>query len=169
MTLLAPPAEATHSNAPRGEDMTALASARSVIIVRCDGDRFPVLVPTVPVTQVSVRSIGSDVDLRDLREALEDARMGVRFAIVGPERTVYAARAEIRRAGGLDSEIAIRVTERDARVILCAHCRERTPLDGPTGSVVVCAGCGTALLANEHFSRAHAAYLGHKVDAETAP
>jgi hypothetical protein len=147
--------------------MTALASARSVIIVRCDGERHPVLVPAVPTVRVSVRSIGADVDLRELQAALEDARMGVRFAIVGPERTVYAARAEIRRAGGLDSEIAIRVTERDARVVLCAHCRERTPLDGPTGSLVVCAGCGLRLVANEHFSRAHAAYLGHKADAET--
>lgn len=167
MSLLAPPVARRHSNAPRDEDMTALASARSVIVVRCDGERLAILVPAVPVTRVAVRSIGAEVDLRELRAALEDARVGVRFAIVGPERTVYAARAEIRRAGGLDSEIAIRVTDRDARVVLCAHCRERTPLDGPTGSVIACAGCGLRLVANEHFSRSHSAYLGHKVDAET--
>src|SRR5690606_6021644 len=128
----------------------------------------PVLLPSVPVTRVAVTTRGSEVDLSELRTALSSARMGVRFALVGPERAVYAARAEIRRAGGLDSEIGIHVTARDARIVFCAHCRERTAFDGPTGSVVECAGCGTSLVTNEHFSRAHAAYLGHKVDAETA-
>ena len=167
MSLLTAPARAPHSNAPRDETMVALASARSVIVVRCDGERLPILVPAVPVTRVAVPSIGADFDLRELRAALEDARIGVRFAIIGPERTVYAARAEIRRAGGLDSEIAIRVTDRNARVVLCAHCRERTPVDGPTGSVVACSGCRLRLVTNEHFSRVHAAYLGHKLHAET--
>lgn len=167
MSMLAGAAPPRPSTTPRDETMVALATARSVIVVRCDGERAPILLPAVPITRVAVRSIGAEVDLRELRAALDEARMGVRFAIVGPERTVYAARAEIRRAGGIDAEIAIRVTDRDARVVLCAHCRGRTPLDGPTGSVLACSGCGLRLVVNEHFSRAHAAYLGHKVDAET--
>lgn len=99
-----------------------------------------------------------------LREALGAARAGVHFYVAGPEVFVWDAHAEGRRAGLALSAVSHELAGSRARRVSCVHCKAMN--EGVTGSPHRCCGCGQALLVRDHFSRALAAYVGVRIDAE---
>ena len=95
------------------------------------------------------------------RLALET--VGLRLYAAGTEGFIWDA-AEAGYAGGMIAEeiFLCRTTRR--RRVYCTHCTAST--DDVTTSVLVCSGCGVALLVRDHFSRRMRAYMAVQADAE---
>lgn len=117
-----------------------------------------------PVTRI----VADELDAADarLREALVDAKVGVRVWICGPVGDCLALRATALVAGLEDDELYIAPTGAGPLDVSCSHCPAVTRADVEVGSVVACSGCGRNLLVYHHVSRRSGTFLGFMVDAE---
>ncbi|WP_411152526.1 dimethylamine monooxygenase subunit DmmA family protein [Streptomyces sp. A30] len=104
-----------------------------------------------------------------LRGQIDDATVGWRLMLAGPQADVLRAHAEALRGGVLESEITVVVTEDARRRVWCVHCGATTVAEADLGDVVSCTGCGCSLFVYHHVSRLSAAHLGFMADAEERP
>lgn len=110
-----------------------------------------------------------------LSDALQAARVGWRFVVVGRGAALVRVRAAILAAGAIDAEVSVvdlgggdgfAAGERD---VYCAHCHAITTTTAGVDESLTCSGCGSPLVIYYHFSRRHHAYLGFHPDAEELP
>ncbi len=102
--------------------------------------------------------------LGDLRVVLEQALMGTRLYIAGPESFIGLA---LRMALQFDlnkDEIRAEACGTLARRVHCVHCRADT--EDVRTNIVRCSGCARWLLVRDHYSRRLAGYMGVMADAE---
>lgn len=92
-----------------------------------------------------------------LAAEIQNAKVGWRLMLAGPEVDVLRAGAVAEKGGAVASEIVAFVVESPRRRVWCAHCGTTTDAAAPR---VDCAGCGQNLRVEPHVSRRHAAYLG---------
>ncbi len=97
---------------------------------------------------------------------LDDACVGVRIMLAGPELDVLDGKRVARACGAIEAEIRVHVTDAAVRRVQCPHCHAHTEATVSIGELLSCAGCSRRLVVYHHVSRAHAAYLGYMVDAE---
>ena len=102
--------------------------------------------------------------LRDFRSLLEDALMGTRLYVAGPESFIGLAMKIALEFDLNKDEIRAEELGTRARRVYCIHCR--TTAEEVRTNIVRCADCGTWLLVRDHYSRRLAAYMGVMVDAE---
>jgi dimethylamine monooxygenase subunit C len=107
-----------------------------------------------------------DVDalLSDLTAAMDQALMGSRLYVAGPESFMGLV---MRIAHGFNlAQDEVRAEECGtlARRVHCIHCRET--IENVRTNIVQC-GCRRWLVVRDHYSRRLAAYMGVMVDAET--
>jgi DNA-directed RNA polymerase subunit RPC12/RpoP len=102
--------------------------------------------------------------LREFRRALDDAFMGTRLYVAGPQSFIgLAMQIALEFDLNLD-EIRAEECGSLARRVWCVHCR--TTVESVTTNIVRCPGCERWLLVRDHYSRRLAAYMGVMVDAE---
>jgi ribosomal protein S27E len=93
-----------------------------------------------------------------MAEVLDGRVVGWRLAVSGEESAVMAARSAALRAHLLSAEITCHVDSREWVQVFCASCGART-LGASAARVVVCSGCGRALVAHAHSSISAGLYL----------
>jgi dimethylamine monooxygenase subunit C len=106
---------------------------------------------------------GMDPLLADLTAALNQALMGTRLYVAGPESfmgLVMRIAHEFNLAG---DEVRAEECGTLARRVHCIHCR--ATIENVRTNIVEC-GCGRWLVVRDHYSRRLAAYMGVMVDAE---
>ncbi|QYB07968.1 hypothetical protein I1A62_26260 [Rhodococcus sp. USK10] len=107
-----------------------------------------------------------------LAEALEPARVGWRFTVVGSGHHLEQVRARVTACGALDTELTCISVDGDSgyrqpsRHVFCAHCRTVTVTAIRIGDVMRCGGCDSMLTVYYHYSRRHHAYMGYRADSE---
>lgn len=116
----------------------------------------------VTVRTVVERSVAES--LHALEALLQQANMGLRLYLVGPEDAIWQAAAMAARYGMSSAEIRLYQTGTLARPVFCVHCRAMTR--GVRTNLVDCSGCGRTLFVRDHFSRRLGAYMGLQIDAE---
>jgi hypothetical protein len=112
-----------------------------------------------------VRAFDStDALLAEYRALLEQAVMGTRVYVAGPENFIGRV-LQIALEFNLNKD-EIRAEEAGslARRCWCVHCRTTT--SEVRTNIVRCTGCGRWLLVRDHYSRRLAAYMGVMADAE---
>ena len=92
-----------------------------------------------------------------LATEIQNAKVGWRLMLAGPEVDVLRACAVAEKGGAVASEIVAFVVEGPRRRVWCAHCGTTT--DGEAATIE-CGGCARRLKIEPHVSRRHAAYLG---------
>ncbi len=103
--------------------------------------------------------------LADFRAALEQALMGTRLYVAGPESFIGLAMQIALEFNLNRDEIRAEELGTLARRVHCVHCRTTT--ENVTTNIVRCDDCGRWLLVRDHYSRRLAAYMGVMVDAES--
>jgi NAD(P)H-flavin reductase len=106
---------------------------------------------------------GVDPLLADLTATLNQALMGTRLYVAGPENfmgLVMRIAHEFNLAG---DEVRAEECGTLARRVHCIHCR--ATIENVRTNIVEC-GCGRWLVVRDHYSRRLAAYMGVMVDAE---
>jgi len=106
---------------------------------------------------------GVDPLLADLTAAMDQALMGTRLYVAGPESfmgLVMRIAHEFNLAG---DEVRAEECGTLARRVHCIHCR--ATIENVRTNIVEC-GCGRWLVVRDHYSRRLAAYMGVMVDAE---
>jgi hypothetical protein len=116
----------------------------------------------VTVRTVVERTVAES--LHALEALLQQANMGLRLYMVGPEDAIWQAAAMAARYGMFSAEIRLYQTGTRARPVFCVHCRAMTR--GVRTNLVDCSGCGRTLFVRDHFSRRLGAYMGFQIDAE---
>jgi len=102
--------------------------------------------------------------LHALESLLQQATMGLRLYLVGPEDAIWQAAAVATRYGMSSAEIRLYQTGTKARPVFCVHCRAMTR--GVRTNLADCSECGRTLFVRDHFSRRLGAYMGFQIDAE---
>lgn len=101
--------------------------------------------------------------LADLTTALDEALMGTRLYVAGPESFMGLI---MRIAHGFNlagDEVRAEECGTMARRVHCIHCR--ATIEGVRTNIVECS-CQRWLVVRDHYSRRLAAYMGVMVDAE---
>src|SRR5580700_7311550 len=101
--------------------------------------------------------------LADLTTALDEALMGTRLYVAGPESFMGLI---MRIAHGFNlagDEVRAEECGTMARRVHCIHCR--ATIEGVRTNIVECS-CKRWLVVRDHYSRRLAAYMGVMVDAE---
>ena len=101
--------------------------------------------------------------LADLTNALDEALMGTRLYVAGPESFMGLI---MRIAHGFNlagDEVRAEECGTMARRVHCIHCR--ATIEGVRTNIVECS-CHRWLVVRDHYSRRLAAYMGVMVDAE---
>lgn len=126
-------------------------------------------------TGASVLHLSGADDDALLAEALQAARVGWRFVVVGSGAALVRVQAAILAAGAIDAEMSVvdlgggdgfAAGERD---VYCAHCHAITTTTAGVDESLTCSGCASPLVIYYHFSSRHHAYLGFHPDAEELP
>jgi dimethylamine monooxygenase subunit C len=107
---------------------------------------------------------GVDALLADLTAALDQALMGTRLYVAGPESfmgLVMRIAHDFNLAG---DEVRAEECGTLARRVHCIHCR--ATIENVRTNIVECRGCRRWLVVRDHYSRRLAAYMGVMVDAE---
>lgn len=99
-----------------------------------------------------------------LAERLRTAGMGLRLYLAGPESFIWQVSAAARSTGLREDEIQREACGTPTRRVFCVHCRHIA--EGVATNPATCPACGLLLEVRDHFSRAHAAYIGVCVNAE---
>jgi hypothetical protein len=102
--------------------------------------------------------------LTDLSASLDQALMGTRLYVAGPESFMGLV---MRIAHGFNlAQDEVRAEECGslARRVHCIHCRDT--MENVRTNVVECRSCHRWLIVRDHYSRRFAAYMGVMVDAE---
>jgi dimethylamine monooxygenase subunit C len=102
--------------------------------------------------------------LRDFRTLLDDALMGTRLYVAGPESFIGLAMKIALEFDLNKDEIRAEELGTLARRVYCIHCRTTT--EDVRTNIVRCLDCDRWLLVRDHYSRRLAAYMGVMVDAE---
>ncbi len=102
--------------------------------------------------------------LADFRAVLEQALMGTRLYVAGPESFIGLAMQIALEFNLNRDEVRAEELGTLARRVHCVHCRTTT--ENVTTNIVRCDDCGRWLLVRDHYSRRLAAYMGVMVDAE---
>lgn len=102
--------------------------------------------------------------LGDFRVLLQQALMGTRLYVAGPESFIGLAMKIALEFNLNKDEIRAEECGTLARRVYCVHCRATA--DNVRTNIVNCAGCSRWLLVRDHYSRRLAAYMGVMVDAE---
>jgi predicted RNA-binding Zn-ribbon protein involved in translation (DUF1610 family) len=102
--------------------------------------------------------------LKQLRQALEAAHMGLRLYLAGTEGFLWQAVKMAREFGLAADEWKAERCGSLERPVYCTHCKAIT--QGVKTSLFTCPSCGRSLFVRDHFSRHLAAYMGVQVDAE---
>jgi DNA-directed RNA polymerase subunit RPC12/RpoP len=102
--------------------------------------------------------------LSDFRSLLDDALMGTRLYVAGPESFIGLAMKIALEFDLNKDEIRAEELGTLARRVYCIHCRTTT--EDVRTNIVRCIDCGSWLLVRDHYSRRLAAYMGVMVDAE---
>ena len=111
-----------------------------------------------------VRSFAQvDALLDDLNAALEQALMGMRLYVAGPESFMGLVMRIAHQFNLKQDEVRAEECGTLARRVHCVHCR--TTLEGVRTNIVQCR-CNRWLVVRDHYSRRFAAYMGLMVDAE---
>ena len=142
----------------------ALARSR-VLYVPTPGDHADVAAQ-IPVPGLGeVRLFASTRALLDaFRPLLQDALMGTRLYVAGPESFIGTAMQLALEFNLNKDEIRAEECGTLARRVRCIHCRATT--EEVRTNIVQCCGCGLWLLVRDHYSRRLAAYMGVMADAE---
>lgn len=106
---------------------------------------------------------GVDALLADLTGALDQALMGTRLYVAGPESFMGLVMRIAQRFNLGSDEIRAEECGSMARRVHCIHCRET--IENVRTNIVECS-CGRWLVVRDHYSRRLAAYMGVMVDAE---
>ncbi len=102
--------------------------------------------------------------LREFRSLLDDALMGTRLYVAGPESFIGLAMKIALEFDLNKDEVRAEELGSRARRVYCIHCRATT--EDVRTNVARCVDCGSWLLVRDHYSRRLAAYMGVMVDAE---
>jgi NAD(P)H-flavin reductase len=107
---------------------------------------------------------GVDALLADLTTSLQQALMGTRLYVAGPESfmgLVMRIAHDFNLAG---DEVRAEECGTLARRVHCIHCH--ATIENVRTNIVECRGCRRWLVVRDHYSRRLAAYMGVMVDAE---
>jgi len=104
-----------------------------------------------------------DALLADLTSALEQALMGTRLYVAGPESFMGLVMRIAYRFNLAQDEVRAEECGSLARRVHCVHCR--ATIENVRTNIVQC-GCSRWLVVRDHYSRRLAAYMGVMVDAE---
>lgn len=104
-----------------------------------------------------------DALLSDLTAALEQALMGSRLYVAGPESFMGLVMRIADRFNLAKDEVRAEECGTLARRVHCIHCR--ATIDNVRTNIVQCR-CDRWLVVRDHYSRRLAAYMGVMVDAE---
>lgn len=102
--------------------------------------------------------------LPHIRDALQDAKMGLQLYLAGSEGLIGQAESEALKAGVPYSAIQTEHRGSTARRMQCVHCKGIT--EDVATDPFICSNCGLTLLVRDHYSRRLAAFQGVRVDAE---
>ena len=102
--------------------------------------------------------------LKRFRSVLEQALMGTRLYVAGPESFIGLVMKIALEFNLNKDEIRAEECGTLARRIYCIHCRATT--EEVRTNIVRCVECARWLLVRDHYSRRLAAYMGVMVDAE---
>lgn len=112
-----------------------------------------------------MRSFSSiDALLQDLTAALDQALMGTRLYVAGPESFMGLVMRVAYRFNLAQDEVRAEECGTLARRVHCIHCRDT--IENVRTNIVECTGCHRWLVVRDHYSRRLAAYMGVMVDAE---
>jgi ferredoxin-NADP reductase len=107
----------------------------------------------------------NDIDalLADLTAALDQALMGTRLYVAGPESFMGLVMRIAHQFNLSSDEVRAEECGTMARRVHCIHCRQT--IENVRTNIVECS-CGRWLVVRDHYSRRLAAYMGVMVDAE---
>jgi hypothetical protein len=105
-----------------------------------------------------------DALLQDLTAALDQALMGTRLYVAGPESFMGLVMRVAYRFNLVQDEVRAEECGTLARRVHCIHCRDT--IENVRTNIVECTGCHRWLVVRDHYSRRLAAYMGVMVDAE---
>jgi NAD(P)H-flavin reductase len=108
----------------------------------------------------------ADIDalLTDLTAALDQALMGTRLYVAGPESFMGLVMRIAHRFNLAQDEVRAEECGTLARRVHCIHCG--ATIENVRTNIVECTGCHRWLVVRDHYSRRLAAYMGVMVDAE---
>lgn len=101
--------------------------------------------------------------LGDLTEAMEQALMGTRLYVAGPESFMGLIMRIAHQFNLASDEVRAEECGTMARRVHCIHCR--AIIEGVRTNIIEC-DCHRWLVVRDHYSRRLAAYMGVMVDAE---
>ena len=101
--------------------------------------------------------------LADLTAAMDQALMGTRLYVAGPESFMGLIMRIAHQFNLAGDEVRAEECGTMARRVHCIHCR--ATIEGVRTNIVEC-GCKRWLVVRDHYSRRLAAYMGVMVDAE---
>jgi dimethylamine monooxygenase subunit C len=104
-----------------------------------------------------------DALLLDLTSALDQALMGTRLYVAGPESFMGLIMRIAYQFNLVQDEVRAEECGTLARRVHCVHCR--ATIENVRTNIVQC-GCNRWLVVRDHYSRRLAAYMGVMVDAE---
>ena len=107
---------------------------------------------------------GTPALLEQFRSVLQEALMGTRLYVAGPESFIGLVMKIALEFNLNKDEIRAEECGTLARRVYCIHCRGTT--ENVRTNIVQCVGCERWLLVRDHYSRRLAAYMGVMVDAE---
>jgi hypothetical protein len=105
-----------------------------------------------------------DALLTDLTAAMDQALMGTRLYVAGPESFMGLVMSIAYRFNLAQDEVRAEECGTLARRVHCIHCRGT--IENVRTNIVECTGCHRWLVVRDHYSRRLAAYMGVMVDAE---
>ena len=105
-----------------------------------------------------------DALLQDLTAALDEALMGTRLYVAGPESFMGLVMRVAYQFNLVQDEVRAEECGTLARRVHCIHCRDT--IENVRTNIVECTGCHRWLVVRDHYSRRLAAYMGVMVDAE---
>lgn len=111
-----------------------------------------------PTTLVAIDSADGTAAV-ELVCALDQARTGVRIAVVGDQYDVLVALALARSHGAASAELRSFVIDGAALPIFCAHCRDTHRVEAVPEQTVDCPGCGRHVEIHQHHSAHRGSYL----------
>jgi dimethylamine monooxygenase subunit C len=104
-----------------------------------------------------------DALLADLTAAMNDALMGTRLYVAGPESFMGLVMRIAQQFNLKQDEVRAEECGTLARRVHCVHCR--STIEDVRTNIVQCS-CQRWLVVRDHYSRRLAAYMGLMVDAE---
>jgi len=117
-----------------------------------------------PANIAELRSFtGVDALLADLTAALDQALMGTRLYVSGPESFMGLVMRIAQQFNLAQDEVRAEECGTMARRVHCIHCR--ATIENVRTNIVECS-CGRWIVVRDHYSRRLAAYMGVMVDAE---